>query len=239
MLPPRWRPPRRLGPRTGGGGLWLWRRWAGCRRRAAPGEWVPWGRSPSVGVSPSLEGESGGLAPAARALREPALLSYRAASGLRLLQPYPPGQHGPRHGHRHVRDCQPVRHGNVTHETWPGDNSTGLPAATTRTFVSYISSAEEQRRAVYGHFTFVRNPLRTLSVLEPGGAGGCGERRRVTVEETARLGRCLVAQNGGYFDMSSGECLGNVVSDGRLVQNARGLQNAQFGIRRDGSMVFG
>lgn len=59
------------------------------------------------------------------------------------------------------------------------------------------------------------------------------------MEETARLGRCLVAQNGGYFDMSSGECLGNVVSDGRLVQNAHGLQNAQFGIRRDGTMVFG
>ncbi|XP_040539205.1 N-acetylglucosamine-1-phosphodiester alpha-N-acetylglucosaminidase [Gallus gallus] len=162
-----------------------------------------------------------------------------AASGQRLLQPYPPGRHGPRHGHRHVRACQPVRHGNVTHEAWPGDNSTGLPTATTRTFVSYVPSAEERRRAVYGHFTFVRNPLRTFSVLEPGGAGGCGEQRRVPVEETARLGRCLVAQNGGYFDMSSGECLGNVVSDGRLVQNAHGLQNAQFGIRRDGTMVFG
>lgn len=195
-------------------------------------------RPPSVGVSP-VEGGSGGLAPAMRALRDPAVLSYRAASGQRLLQPYPPGRHGPRHGHRHVRACQPVRHGNVTHEAWPGDNSTGLPTATTRTFVSYVPSAEERRRAVYGHFTFVRNPLRTFSVLEPGGAGGCGEQRRVPVEETARLGRCLVAQNGGYFDMSSGECLGNVVSDGRLVQNAHGLQNAQFGIRRDGTMVFG
>jgi len=174
-----------------------------------------------------------------RALRDPAVLSYRAASGQRLLQPYPPGRHGPRHGHRHVRACQPVRHGNVTHEAWPGDNSTGLPTATTRTFVSYVPSAEERRRAVYGHFTFVRNPLRTFSVLEPGGAGGCGEQRRVPVEATARLGGCLVAQNGGYFDMSSGECLGNVVSDGRLVQNAHGLQNAQFGIRRDGTMVFG
>ncbi|NXJ03982.1 NAGPA acetylglucosaminidase, partial [Odontophorus gujanensis] len=172
-------------------------------------------------------------------LCDAAVLSSRAASGRRLLRPYPPGQHGPRHGHRHVRACQPVRHGNVTHEAWPGDDSTGLPAATTRTFVSYVPSADERRPAVYGHFTFVRNPLRTFSVLEPGGVGGCEEQRRVPVEETARLGRCLVAQNGGYFDMSSGECLGNVVSDGRLVRNARGLQNAQFGIRRDGTMVFG
>ncbi|NXL93347.1 NAGPA acetylglucosaminidase, partial [Alectura lathami] len=162
-----------------------------------------------------------------------------AASGQRLLQPYPPGRHGPRHGHRHVRDCQPVEHGNVTHEAWPSDSNAGLPVAATRTFVSYIPPTGEERRAVYGHFTFVRNPLRTFSVLEPGGAGGCRARRRALVEETARLGRCLVAQNGGYFDMGSGECLGNVVSDGRLVQNAGGLQNAQFGIRRDGTMVFG
>ncbi|XP_010215550.1 PREDICTED: N-acetylglucosamine-1-phosphodiester alpha-N-acetylglucosaminidase, partial [Tinamus guttatus] len=38
---------------------------------------------------------------------------------------------------------------------------------------------------------------------------------------------------------TTGECLGNVVSDGRLVRNARGLQNAQFGIRKDGTLVFG
>ncbi|NWI89139.1 NAGPA acetylglucosaminidase, partial [Pitta sordida] len=155
------------------------------------------------------------------------------------LRPYPPGRHGPRHGHRHVRDCQPRRHGNVTHEAWPGDNSTAGPVATTRTFVSYIPAEGSERRAVYGHLTWVRSPLRTLSVLEPGGAGGCRGHRRVPVEETAKLGGCLVAQNGGYFNMTTGECLGNVVSDGKLVRNSEGLQNAQFGIRQDGTMVFG
>ncbi|NWI49223.1 NAGPA acetylglucosaminidase, partial [Calyptomena viridis] len=153
------------------------------------------------------------------------------------LQPYLPGRHGPRHGHRHVRDCQPLKYGNVTHEAWPGDNNTAGPVAVTRTFVSYIPP--EGGRVVYGHFTFVRNPLRTLSVLEPGGAGGCRAHRRATVEETAKLGKCLVAQNGGYFNMETGECLGNVVSDGKLVRNSGGLQNAQFGIRKDGAMVFG
>ncbi|NWU90815.1 NAGPA acetylglucosaminidase, partial [Upupa epops] len=135
--------------------------------------------------------------------------------------------------------CQPRRYGNVTHEVWPSDSSTAGPVATTRTFVSYVPAESQARRVVYGHLTLVRNPLRTLSVLEPGGAGGCHDQRRATVEETARLGRCLVAQNGGYFDMDSGECLGNVVSDGRLVRNSGGLQNAQFGIRKDGTMVFG
>uniref|UniRef100_A0A673TMJ6 N-acetylglucosamine-1-phosphodiester alpha-N-acetylglucosaminidase n=1 Tax=Suricata suricatta TaxID=37032 RepID=A0A673TMJ6_SURSU len=39
--------------------------------------------------------------------------------------------------------------------------------------------------------------------------------------------------------MDTGECLGNVVSDGRPVSSAGGLQNAQFGIRRDGTLVTG
>uniref|UniRef100_A0A8C3KL32 N-acetylglucosamine-1-phosphodiester alpha-N-acetylglucosaminidase n=1 Tax=Calidris pygmaea TaxID=425635 RepID=A0A8C3KL32_9CHAR len=156
-----------------------------------------------------------------------------------LLQPYFPYQHGPRHHHRYVRDCQPIKYGNVTHEAWPSDNRTDSPVATTRTFVSYIPPDGENRKVVYGHFTFVRNPLRTFSVLEPGGAGGCQAQRRATVEETARLRKCLVAQNGGYFNMETGECLGNVVSDGKLVRNSGGLQNAQFGIRKDGTMVFG
>ncbi|NXL99673.1 NAGPA acetylglucosaminidase, partial [Tyrannus savana] len=161
------------------------------------------------------------------------------AAGAPPLQPYSPGPHGPRHGHRHVRDCQPRRDGNVTHETWPGDASTAGPVAATRTFVSYFPPEGSDRKVLYGHFTFVRNPLRTLSVLEPGGAGGCREHRRATVQETARLGSCLVAQNGGYFNMDTGQCLGNVVSDGKLVLNSGGIQNAQFGIRKDGTMVFG
>ncbi|XP_030315899.1 N-acetylglucosamine-1-phosphodiester alpha-N-acetylglucosaminidase [Calypte anna] len=156
-----------------------------------------------------------------------------------LLQPYPSSHHGPRHSHRHVRDCQPLRYGNVTHEAWPSDNRTSGPVATTRTFVSYIPPEGSDRKAVYGHFTFVRDPLRTFSVLEPGGPGGCQAHRRATVEETAKLRGCLVAQNGGYFNMETGECLGNVVSDGKLVRNSGGVQNAQFGIRKDGTMVFG
>ncbi|NWS78416.1 NAGPA acetylglucosaminidase, partial [Crotophaga sulcirostris] len=156
------------------------------------------------------------------------------------LQPYPPARHGPRHPHRFVRDCQPLRYGNATHEAWPGaPRGGGGPVATTRTFVSYVPARGRDRRAVYGHFTFVRDPLRTVSVLEPGGPGGCARRRRAPVEFTARLAGCLVAQNGGYFDMETGECLGNVVSDGALVRNSGGLQNAQFGIRSDGTMVFG
>ncbi|XP_066496906.1 N-acetylglucosamine-1-phosphodiester alpha-N-acetylglucosaminidase [Tiliqua scincoides] len=157
-----------------------------------------------------------------------------------LLLPYPPPHHGPQHHLRFARDCQALMQGHPAHESWPGDNSSSTsPLATTRDFVSYFPPEGQNQRPVYGHYTVVRDPLRTFSVLEPGGQGGCRSHSRVTVEETARRGKCLVAQNGGYFDMKSGACLGNVVSDGRLVQTSGGVQNAQFGIRKDGTLVFG
>lgn len=90
-----------------------------------------------------------------------------------------------------------------------------------------------------GHMTVVHDPLSTLSVLEPGGPGGCAMNHRATVEETAGAAGCLFAQNAGFFNTSNSRCLGNVVSDGRMVQDSGGIQNAQFGIRRDGTLVFG
>ncbi|XP_019515895.1 PREDICTED: N-acetylglucosamine-1-phosphodiester alpha-N-acetylglucosaminidase isoform X4 [Hipposideros armiger] len=146
-----------------------------------------------------------------------------------LLLPYP------RLRARPARDCARVRVGSREHESWPPSPATpGASGAAVRTFVSHFAG-----RAVAGHLTRAAEPLRTFAVLEPGGPGGCASRRRATVEETARPAGCSVAQNGGFFRMGTGECLGNVVSDGRLVSSAGGLQNAQFGIRRDGTMVTG
>ncbi|XP_053413374.1 N-acetylglucosamine-1-phosphodiester alpha-N-acetylglucosaminidase isoform X2 [Nycticebus coucang] len=133
------------------------------------------------------------------------------------------------------RDCTRVRTGSREHESWP--SAPAIPGAgglTVRTFVSHFGD-----RAVTGHLTRVVAPLSTFSVLEPGGTGGCAAKRRTTVEETARAADCSVAQNGGFFRMSTGECLGNVVSDKRRVSSSGGLQNAQFGIRRDGTLVTG
>lgn len=90
-----------------------------------------------------------------------------------------------------------------------------------------------------GHLTVVSDPLRTVSVLEPGGRGGCRQRSTAEVAETARLRGCLYAQNGGFFDTRLFDCFGNVVSDGEMVQDSGGVQNAQFGIRKDGTLVFG
>lgn len=155
-------------------------------------------------------------------------------SGRDLLLPYTNG-HGPSHSHRHVRDCQSVAHGNTTHQTWPSNVQRG-PEAESTVFVTDVKGSS---RWVYGHMTVVNDPLRTLSVLEPGGPGGCGMNHVTPVELTARSAGCIYAQNGGFFDTRSGHCLGNVVSNGRLVQDSGGVQNAQFGIKRDGSLVFG
>ncbi|CAL9706185.1 unnamed protein product [Knipowitschia caucasica] len=155
---------------------------------------------------------------------------------LDLLLPYT-GPHGPSHSHRHVRDCQPLLFGNSTHETWKADATQGEEARSS-VFVTDVKSSSGPRW-VYGHMTVVQDPLRTLSVLEPGGVGGCGLNHLTPVETTAQSGGCIYAQNAGFFNTSKGQCLGNVISEGRLVRSSGGVQNAQFGIRRDGSLVFG
>lgn len=84
----------------------------------------------------------------------------------------------------------------------------------------------------------VSRPLETLTVLEAGGPGGCTAPRKATVLATAMTGDCEVAVNAGFFNVSSGACLGNVVSDGRVVQTSR-EQNVHFGLRKDGTIFVG
>ncbi|XP_070822896.1 N-acetylglucosamine-1-phosphodiester alpha-N-acetylglucosaminidase-like [Chaetodon trifascialis] len=138
--------------------------------------------------------------------------------------------------HRH---CASVAHGRAPYETWPSSSHATLPVAESNVFISDMAGSLGKPRWVYGHMTVVHDPLRTLSVLEPGGPGGCEKSRAVTVEETAAAAGCLYAQNAGFFNTASCLCQGNVVSDGRMVRDSGGVQNAQFGIRKDGSLVFG
>ncbi|XP_078480605.1 LOW QUALITY PROTEIN: N-acetylglucosamine-1-phosphodiester alpha-N-acetylglucosaminidase-like, partial [Lampetra planeri] len=157
---------------------------------------------------------------------------------LMFCGPYAQG-HGPSHSHRHTRACQSVVHGSSTYETWPSSGHNGLPVANSSIFISDLPNDPAGNRWVYGHMTVVRDPLRTLSVLEPGGSGGCEKGQRVTVEEMSVITGCLYALNAGFFNITSYQCLGNVVSDGTMVRDSGGVQNAQFGIRKDGSLVFG
>ena len=95
-----------------------------------------------------------------------------------------------------------------------------------------------------GTIAYVEEPYHTFSVLEPGGKGGCswsygGSRKTVGDTVSSRGSGCRLAANAGYFSMLSGECLGNVVSDGRIVRTTGDEQNANFGIREDGTIVVG
>ncbi|CAJ1063109.1 N-acetylglucosamine-1-phosphodiester alpha-N-acetylglucosaminidase-like [Xyrichtys novacula] len=145
--------------------------------------------------------------------------------------------HDPSHPHRHFSNCQHIVQGRRTYETWPSSRQNSLPVSESTVFISNIPGGKP--RWVQGHMTFVHDPLRTVSVLEPGGPGGCKRNHRVTVQETAETAGCLYAMNAGFFNTTTDGCLGNIVSDGRLVRDGRGVQNAQFGIRRDGTLVFG
>ena len=84
-------------------------------------------------------------------------------------------------------------------------------------------------------FVLAGNPLLHFHVLEP--LGGCG-RNRKQVSATMEKAGCHVASNGGFFDMASGDCLGNLVSEGRVVQ-APGYNNAAFGVDMEGNLVTG
>lgn len=143
--------------------------------------------------------------------------------------------------HRFVRDCQPVRFGNTTHETfniYSRRLEPGQPFVQVHKFYHEFTREGTRKNAV-GHVVTIEDPLRTFSVLEPKEIGGCSKFTRATVGESAKQRKCYASANGGMFRTKDGECYGNIFSDGRKVQDSGGVQNANFGIRRDGTLVVG
>ncbi|XP_072169592.1 N-acetylglucosamine-1-phosphodiester alpha-N-acetylglucosaminidase-like [Diadema setosum] len=138
-----------------------------------------------------------------------------------------------------ILEHQPPRYGNVTHlsQKGHGKGTPGVqyPIASLKFFFDDFPAGQR----VPGHIAWINNPARTFSVLEPSGAGGCADHLLTTVAVSARQENCLLAVNAGFFDTSDGGCLGAVVSNGRQVKTSGELHNAHFGIREDGTLVFG
>lgn len=159
-----------------------------------------------------------------------------------ILLPYPDGRHGSLRGHRFVRECQPSRFGNLTHEEWPTHYddyvASTLDPAEVRYFALEVGTGSN-RRTVYGHHVIVNNPNRTTSVVEPREPGGCQLHDQEMVAISAASRNCTVAVNAGFFNITDGACLGNVISDGRLAHDAGEIQNAHFGIKENGNLFFG
>ena len=113
-------------------------------------------------------------------------------------------------------------------------HATKNPVVTVKRFLEKFSD-----RVCAGHIAYINNPLQTFSILEPSGVGGCESKIRATVRQSAKQKKCLLAVNAGFFNATTEECYGNVVSDGRLIAKSKWNKNANFGIRKDGSLVFG
>lgn len=170
-----------------------------------------------------------------------------------VLTPYT-DYHGSRRNSRDVQNCKHVSWENETFEVFKLNVEKPLPTARIQVhqFADSVSDrilpgnlTRYLRHTALGSIAFIDDPYYMLSVLEPNEKGGCKKTyfsvKKSTVRETAskRPDGCKVAVNAGFFKMTSGECLGNIVADGRLVQTSNDEQNANFGIRQDGSIVVG
>jgi hypothetical protein len=114
----------------------------------------------------------------------------------------------------------------------------GNHSAATPSVVSFVEDTHMFGQYAYGHVSTTAAPLLSFAVIEPplGCASAVNPRERTSV--TARSAHCVVAGNGGYFNMTTGTCLGNIVSDGRVVQSST-FANANFGLRASGTYVIG
>lgn len=168
------------------------------------------------------------------------------------LSPYEEGWHGSGRSRRDISQCQHVGWNNETYEEYHLELS--VPETTMvyeihryeNTVKSELGNSLSVHRMRYllGSIAHVEDPYHTFSVLEPYEPGGCklryfrAARSTVSVTSKNRGKGCVLATNAGYFSVINGRCLGNIVSDGRIVQ-ASSEQNANFGIRQDGTIVVG
>jgi hypothetical protein len=97
--------------------------------------------------------------------------------------------------------------------------------------------SEVRGNHVVGHLVTLANPEGRVSLALP--PGGCGKRELTTVTAKAHKPICKLAINAGYFNVHNGACIGNVVSDGQIIQTVPLSQgNVNFGIK-DGKFYIG
>ena len=165
-----------------------------------------------------------------------------------ILTPYPQGRHGSNRKTRDVGKCQHFVWENRTYEEFYAPTKTQWSDKAhyeVLKFADIVHHSPLRRRYAVGAVAKIEDPFYTFSVLEPKEKGGCEKKyfsvQRSTVQETTkqRKNGCHLAANAGYFNVHNGECLGNLVSSGRIVKSTDGIANANFGIREDGSIVVG
>merc|ERR1711892_286201 len=93
----------------------------------------------------------------------------------------------------------------------------------------------------YGHRHVLTQPNEHFYLLEPGGEGGCDRKQWATIAETAQAyGKsCLVSVNGGFFNMKTGECLGNLITSNSAPIRNSGLRIPSLGLTQHGEFFIG
>eukprot|EP00795_Rhopilema_esculentum_P016627 gene16627-8059_t len=163
-----------------------------------------------------------------------------------VLLPYQKSHDDTKRNHRYVRECQHIIHGNKTFETYRSYNTSKENSVEYLKYLTHkIESRQDtfgiKKKYVHGHIALINNPAKTFSVLYPGSKATCSQWSgiRETVSNTAKHAKCTIAINAGFFNTHTAGCLGNIVSNGHMIHDSNGVQNANFGIRKNGELVVG
>lgn len=104
-----------------------------------------------------------------------------------------------------------MKYANTTHEEPKSHRSKSFPddyrVVDPKYFVKELGEYWD-KKTVFGHHFVINDPGRTVSVLEPLRAQGCRDSVKATVDESAKQKTCLLAVNAGFFNVTSGACIG-------------------------------
>jgi exopolysaccharide biosynthesis protein len=120
---------------------------------------------------------------------------------------------------------------NITYETYNVTKHDEIFARYTKRQIGI----DVDGQLINGRFYRLENPLGHFSILEP--LNGCSNGTALT-RQSAEKRKCIIATNAGFFNTKTGDCLGNVISDGKIVQKP-GTHNVNFGITKDGKFITG
>mmetsp|Transcript_17850 Transcript_17850/g.42076 ORF Transcript_17850/g.42076 Transcript_17850/m.42076 type:complete len:293 (+) Transcript_17850:14-892(+) len=99
----------------------------------------------------------------------------------------------------------------------------------------HIRGRVNQTGTEYSAFIATITDPRYFAVLPPL-EGKCGA--RVKTSTTAAAHNCIYATNGGFFDMKTGACIGNLISNGTIIE-LPGDNRCNFGITTDDEYIVG
>eukprot|EP01116_Phalansterium_solitarium_P012644 TRINITY_DN29124_c0_g1_i1.p1 TRINITY_DN29124_c0_g1~~TRINITY_DN29124_c0_g1_i1.p1 ORF type:complete len:267 (-),score=84.79 TRINITY_DN29124_c0_g1_i1:177-977(-) len=115
-----------------------------------------------------------------------------------------------------------------------------FPAHRSSSPTANISFVVDTRHDVNGFYFVIDNPMDHFHVYFPQQSDGkCGGRQQTDVQ--AKAHNCTLAMNGSPFSFSDPTCLGDIVSDGKIVldEGSEGPTDVDFGLTQDGNFIIG